>query len=114
MAAISGKVNLSYAKLRKCLAVFLKNKVLREKLEGLIAGKEQEISVLGLMDLLDESEADTEIIEILTGKKASEIEADEAVGVISDFFLSMQRSLERLRPMLSSIGLSVTTEVKKD
>lgn len=106
-------MKLSYAKLRKCLSVVLKNKVLREKLEGLIAGEEQELTEMSFLDALDESNVDGEILEILTDKKAEEVDAAEAIGVFCDFFTYIKTSWQRLKPMLSSIGLKLQVENQK-
>ena len=106
-------MKLSYAKLRKCLSVFLKNKVLREKLENLIAGKEQELTEMSFLDALDESNVDGEILVILTGKSTEEVDATEAIGAFCDFFTYIKSSWQRLKPLLLSIGLKLQVENQK-
>jgi len=106
-------MNLSYAKLRKTLSVILKNKTLRKKLEDLIAGKDQELSEMSFLDALDESNVDGEILEILTGKKTDELDAAQAIGVFCDFFIYIKASWQKLKPLLSSIGLKLEVETPK-
>ena len=104
-------MNLTYAKLRKVLSLFLKNPILRDGLQELISGKEQELDELGFLDLLDESQVDVELLEILTEKKASEISAEDAIGVFADFFCSIKGSWQKLKPLLSGLGLKVEAEL---
>jgi hypothetical protein len=104
-------MNLTYSKLRKVLSLFLKNPILRDGLQELISGKEQELDELGFLDLLDKSQVDLELLEILTEKKASDILADDAIGVFADFFCSIKASWQKLKPLLSSLGLKVETSL---
>ncbi|MCD4829750.1 MAG: hypothetical protein K8R90_10020 [Candidatus Cloacimonetes bacterium] len=64
-------MDISYAKLRKVLAVFLRNEHLRKGLEDLLAGGEQEITEVGFLDLLEESNADISVLHILTGTRTA-------------------------------------------
>jgi hypothetical protein len=104
-------MNLTYSKLRKVLSLFLKNPILRDGIKELIEGKEQELDELGFLDLLDKSQVDVELLEILTEKKVSDIPAEDAIGVFADFFYSIKGSWSRLKPLLSSLGLKVETEL---
>jgi len=54
---------------------------------------------------------DVELLEILTEKKVSDIPAEDAIGVFADFFYSIKGSWSRLKPLLSSLGLKVETEL---
>lgn len=104
-------MNLTYSKLRKVLSLFLKNPILRESIKELIEGKEQELDEIGFLDLLDKSQVDLEILEILTERKASDIPADEAIKVFADFFFSIKASWQKLKPLLSSLGLKAEAEL---
>lgn len=106
-------MNLSYAKLRKVLSVFLKNTVLRNFLSEIISEKELEINELGFLDLLEKSKADIEVLEILTEKPADQISPEEAFETFSIFFCSMKVIWKKLRPLLEGLGLRVQTEIQK-
>lgn len=102
---------LTYSKLRKVLSILLQNKALRESLVELLSGREKELDELGFLDLLEDSKADLEILEILTEHKVEDIPAEEALGVFADFFCSIKNSWERFKPVLSSLGLRVEADV---
>jgi len=104
-------MNLTYAKLRKVLSLFLKNSVLRDGMKELIEGKEKELDELGFLDLLDKSQVDVELLEILTEQEASDVSAEDAIGVFADFFCSIKASWQKLKPLLSSLGLKVEAEL---
>jgi hypothetical protein len=104
-------MNLTYAKLRKVLSLFLKNPILRDGIQELISGKEKELDELGFLDLLDKSQVDVELLEILTEKKTGEISAEEAIGVFADFFCSIKASWQKLKPLLSGLGLRVESKL---
>ena len=105
-------MDLSYAKLRKVLSVFLKNPVLRKGLEDLLSGKQKQFDELGFLDLFDESQADIEILQILTNRSADEVSAEDATGVFADFFCSIKLSWEKFKPLLKALGLRVETSVQ--
>lgn len=102
---------LTYSKLRKVLSILLQNKTLRESLVELLSGKEKELDELAFLDLLEDSKADLQILEILTEQKVEDIPAEEALGVFADFFCSIKSSWERFKPVLSSLGLRVEADV---
>jgi len=104
-------MNLTYAKLRKVLSLFLKNPILRDCIKELIEGKEQELDELGFLDLLDKSQVDMELLEILTEKEVSDIPAEDAIGVFADFFCSIKASWQKLKPLLSGLGLKVESSL---
>ena len=100
---------LSYAKLRRVLSVFLSNQILRTELDNMLSGKE--ITELSFLDIIFESKADVEILNILTDGNSDDIPADEAIEVFTDFFLTIKASWQKLKPLLSSLGLKVETEL---
>ncbi|MCD4818652.1 MAG: hypothetical protein K8S23_08160 [Candidatus Cloacimonetes bacterium] len=106
-------MDLSYAKLRKVLSVFLKNKVLRTTLNELLKGKQKEIDELGFLDMLEESKADIEILEILTEKKPEDVSAVEAFETYALFFCSIKASWQKFKPLLDGLGLKVEAEIVK-
>lgn len=106
-------MDLSYAKLRRVLSVCLKNQTFRLFIEELINNNASEISELELLDLLDESEADLEVLEILTDKSPETIPPEQAIDTFRNFFCSMKNSWKRLQPLLEDLGLKVQAEIQK-
>ncbi len=104
-------MNLTYAKLRKVLSIFLKNKKLREALKGMLNSNEVEITELEFLDLLEASKVDIEILEIITGKDADTLSAEDAIGVFADFFCSITSSWQKFKPLLSGLGLKVEASI---
>jgi len=99
-------MNLTYAKFRKAIAVLLKNQVLRERLSGL-AGGQVELSEIGILDLLAESEADVELLRVLTDKSPEDVTPEEAAEAFSAFFSAAEGSWARLKPLLDGLGYKV-------
>ena len=97
-------MDISYAKLRKVLAVFLRNELLRKGLEDLLSGTEQEITEVGFLDLLEESNADISVLYILTGRDVEEIPAEEAAEAFASFFTAIRASWKRFEPLLLASG----------
>ena len=97
-------MDISYAKLRKVLAVFLRNEHLRKGLEDLLAGSEQEITEIGFLDLLEESNADISVLYILTGKDAEEIPAEEAAEAFACSSTAIRASWRKFEPLLAASG----------
>lgn len=100
-------MNLSYSKFRKISSLLIKNEVLRDSLQDLLEGKEVGITELGLLDLLEEAELDTQIIEILTDSNTDDISAEEGIKILLDFFLSIKNSFQSLRKLLLSLGFNL-------
>ena len=102
---------LSYAKLRRVLSVFLSNQILRTELDNMLSGKE--ITELSFLDIIFESKADVEILNILTDGNSDDIPADEAIEVFTDFFLTIKASWQKFKNLLSDLGLKAQVEIKK-
>ena len=100
-------MNLSYSNFRKISSLLIKNEVLRDSLQDLLEGKEVGITELGLLDLLEEAELDTQIIEILTDSNTDDISAEEGIKILLDFFLSIKNSFQSLRKLLLSLGFNL-------
>ena len=102
---------LSYAKLRRVLSVFLSNQILRTELDNMLSGKE--ITELSFLDIIFESKADVEILNILTDGNSDDIPADEAIEVFTDFFLTIKASWQKFKNLLSDLGLKAQVEIKR-
>lgn len=106
-------MKLSYSKLRKVFSVCLQNHTFRLVLEELLAGNTSEITEFEMLDLLVESEADLEVLEILTDKSPDSIPPEEAIDTFRVFFCSTRSTWQRLQPLLEDLGLKVQAEVQK-
>lgn len=106
-------MNLSYLKLRKVFSVCLQNQTFRLLLDELFAGNTSEITELEMLDLFDESQADLEVLEILTDKSPDTIPPEEAIDTFRVFFCSTRDTWLRLQPLLKDLGLKVQAEIQK-
>ncbi|MDP2172886.1 MAG: hypothetical protein Q8M98_00655 [Candidatus Cloacimonadaceae bacterium] len=105
---------LSYNQLRQILCLTISNKTLKAKLEDFLSGKVTKVSEVELLELISQSEADKELIHILSGQDPSDMDALEALEYISAFFVYIRASKERFSVWLGSFGLAVTSEAKPD
>ncbi len=92
-------MNLTYTKLRKVIGVIVKNPKLKAAVSKL-NGKMTELSFGDMLELVYDSNADMEILNILTDGEAESLCADAAFEAFRDFFTSMSGSLEKLKGLL--------------
>ncbi len=99
---------LSYDTFRRVVGVFVKNESLKKGIQRLGGLEDPEnFSITGLVTLVYDSNADVEIIEILTGTPVTELDMVKGFEVLSDFFTSIIDSWQRLKPLLASFGLNL-------
>ena len=98
-------MDLTYNKLRKVLGVFIKNPTLKQALSGQIEGKGLDgLQIIDVLDLIYDSGADVEILEILTDASADMIDVDTAFEVFSGFFTSIGSSWSKFSGLLTNIA----------
>ena len=71
---------LTYSQLRQILSLVLTNKGLRAKLEDFLSGKMTKFSELELLDMIQASEADKDLIRILSNLEPDEMDALDALN----------------------------------
>ncbi len=98
---------LSYAQLRQILCLTISNGTLKAKLEDFLSGKMAQVSEIELLELIKESEADKELIHILSGRNPDEMDALEALEYISAFFAYIRANKAKFAGWLGSFGLLV-------
>ncbi|MDP3115176.1 MAG: hypothetical protein Q8M98_10460 [Candidatus Cloacimonadaceae bacterium] len=98
---------LTYNQLRQILCLTISNQTLKAKLEDFLSGKVANVSEVELLELISDSEADKELIKILSNQDPTEMDALEALEYISAFFVYIRASKERFRSWLGSFGLAV-------
>jgi hypothetical protein len=101
---------LSYNQLRQILCLTISNKTLKLKIEDFLSGKVAKISEVELLELISQSEADKELISILSGRNPDEMDALEALEYISSFFAYIRANKERCKGWLGSFGLAVKAQ----
>lgn len=101
---------LSYAQLRKILGIGLANGTIRGKLDDLLSGKLSGLSELEILELIQESEADVEMVRILSGQNPEELDAMEAMEYIAAFFGYIRANSARFNSWLGSLGLKLEKE----
>jgi hypothetical protein len=101
---------LSYSQLRQILCLTISNQTLKLKLEDFLSGKVAKVSELELLELISQSEADKELISILSGRNPDEMDALEALEYISAFFAYIRVNKERCKCWLGSFGLAVKAQ----
>ena len=99
---------LSYSQLRQILCLTISNATLKAKLEDFLSGKVAKVSEVELLELISQSEADKELISILSGRNPDEMDALEALEYVSAFFVYIRANKERFSIWLGSFGLAVT------
>ena len=105
---------LSYNQLRQILCLTISNQTLKAKLEDFLSGKVTKVSEVELLELISQSEADKELIHILSRQDPTDMDALDALEYISAFFVYIRASKERFSVWLGSVGLAVTSETKPD
>ncbi len=98
---------LSYKQLRQILCLTISNSTLKAKLEDFLSGKVTKVSEVELLELISQSEADKELIRIISGSEPDEMDALEALEYISAFFVYIRASKEKFSDWLGSFGLAV-------
>lgn len=89
------------------MGLAVSNQTIRMKLSDFLGGKMTKISEIELMDLIYESQIDTELIRILSGKDPDTIEAFEGIEYITAFFAYFASNKPRFSALLASIGYQV-------
>ena len=98
---------LSYSQLRQILCLTISNQTLKAKLEDFLSGKVAKVSEVELLELISESEADKELIRIISTQDPDNMDAIEALEYISAFFVYIRANSERFKSWLGSFGLVV-------
>jgi hypothetical protein len=99
---------LSYSQLRQILCLTISNATLKAKLEDFLSGQAAKVSEVELLELISQSEADKELIKIISGREPDDMDALEALEYISAFFVYIRANKERFASWLGSLGLAVT------
>jgi len=101
------EVKLSYSQLRQILCLTISNKTLKAKLEDFLSGKVTKVSEVELLELISESEADKELIRIISNQTPDTMDAVEALEHVSAFFVYIRANKDRFKGWLGSFGLAV-------
>ena len=102
------EVTLSYNQLRQILCLTISNKTLKAKLEDFLSGKLTKLSEVELLELISDSEADKELIRIISKQDPDTMDALDALEHISAFFVYIRANKERFAGWLGRFGLAVT------
>ena len=107
------EVTLSYNQLRQILCLTISNKTLKAKLEDFLSGKLTKLSEVDLLELISQSEADKELIRIISKQDLDTMDALDALEHISAFFVYIRANKDRFKSWLGSFGITVITEANK-
>jgi len=99
---------LSYSQLRQILCLTISNATLKTKLEDFLSRKVAKVSEVELLELISQSEADKELIKIISNQDPDNMDALEALEHISAFFVYIRANKEKFGTWLGSFGLAVT------
>lgn len=99
------EMKLTYGQLRDILGLVLSNETLRVRMDDLLSGKLLKFSELELIDLIRQSEADKDMIRILTGQDPETLDAFEGLEAIAGFFEYMRANAGKLQTWLGAFGL---------
>lgn len=102
-------VKLSYNQLRRIMAIAISNKTIKAKIGDFLGGKLTNISELELLELINESEADKELIGIISGKDPEKLDALEGLEYIAAFFGYIRANKAKYKGWLASLGLAVAS-----
>lgn len=100
------EIKLSYDQLRQILAIAISNETIKGKLSDLMSGNMAEVSELDLLDLINKSQADKELIAIISGQDPDEMDAFEGLEYLSAFFGYIRANKEKFSVWLGSLGLT--------
>jgi hypothetical protein len=99
------KHKLTYAQLREILALVVSSEPIRVKLADLLQGRGADISEVEVLDLINRSQVDKDMVRILSGQDPDSLDALDALAYITDFFAYMRTNKQKLNALLASIGL---------
>jgi hypothetical protein len=99
---------LTYNQLRQILCLTISNGTLKAKLEDFLSGKLTKVSEVELLEIISTSEADKDLIRILSGQDPDELDAVIALEYVSSFFAYIRANSQRCKSWLGSLGLAVT------
>jgi len=97
-------MTLTYSQLRSILSLVITSTPIKLKLDDLLAGRDLSFTESSLLELIFESNIDSDIIRILTNQDPADMDAFQAIEVISDFFAYMKANSKKLSGWLSSIA----------
>lgn len=98
---------LTYCQLRQILGLVLTNGKLKVKLEDFLSGKATKLNEIELLELIQESEADKDLIRILSNQEPDNMDATEALEYIAAFFAYIRASKEKCSSWLAGLGYAV-------
>jgi hypothetical protein len=98
---------LTYGQLRDILGLALANQTLRLRIEDLLSGKTLKVSELELLDMIRESQADKDLIRILTGNDPDTLDAFVGLEAIAGFFGYMRANSGKWQTWLGALGYAV-------
>jgi hypothetical protein len=98
---------LTYSQLRQILSLVLTNGKLRVKLEDFLSGKLTKVNEIELLDMIQDSEADKDLIRILSHDEPDDMDATEALEYIAAFFAYIRASKEKCSSWLAGLGYAV-------
>lgn len=105
---------LTYSQLRQILSLVLTNGKLKVKLEDFLSGKLTKVNEIELLELIQSSEADKDLIRILSHDEPDDMDATEALEYIAAFFVFIRASREKCKDWLGNLGLAVATAKSTD
>jgi len=105
---------LTYNQLRQILGLTISNGTLKAKLQDFLSGKLTKVSEVELLELIQNSEVDKDLIRILSGQDPEQMDAVEALEYISSFFVYIRASREKCKDWLGNLGLAVATAKNTD
>ena len=97
-------MQVNFLQLKKIMSLSLNDKNVKKTFEQFMSGSKGLNTQDAIETLLGSSILES-VIEILTKKKANEIDAVEGIRVITDFFQYILSNSDRLMSMLGSFGL---------
>jgi hypothetical protein len=104
LGLLGEEMKIKYNQLREIISLVFKNSKIKALLNERSVGTLFELDFYDMVAVLAESEVDINILQILTGKNPEELDALEAIEVISDFFTFISENYQRLIPLVVDMG----------
>ncbi len=96
-------MKLTYRQLRDILALPVISKNFEGKLEDILAG-EADLTIVGFAKMLAESRLDEEIVQILTGKDISEVDAIQGGEALANFIEFIKKNKDKFSFFVKIFG----------
>jgi hypothetical protein len=114
LGLLGEEMKIKYNQLREIISLVFKNSKIKALLQEKGVTTLFELDFKDMIVVLADSEVDIDMLQILTGKNAENIDALEAIEEISDFINFIMVNYPRLIPLVADMGFLKVVQKEDD